>query len=202
MENSNLGLVPLGIYIIFCFTRYGQIVAVSLGILAASLSAVTASWTSPPASARPGFVPRGTSDSSSFSGRARRGIEADAGRQHRFHGYRQAQRQFPEARIFRRHVLFSRYRQPSRDHGGRKRHSRSHSHSHRRLRKDNPEHHGGSLPRRRGHRAFPRALYASGGGSHEFTGLSYPQYLVNAGIPISVIMWIVTFIWAGHVQRK
>ena len=35
----------------------------------------------------------------------------------------------------------------------------------------------------------------------EFTGLSYPQYLVNAGIPISIIMWIVTFFWAGHVQK-
>lgn len=36
----------------------------------------------------------------------------------------------------------------------------------------------------------------------EFTGLSYPQYLLNAGVPISIIMWIVTFIWAGVVQKK
>lgn len=36
----------------------------------------------------------------------------------------------------------------------------------------------------------------------EFTGISYPQFLLNAGIPISVIMWIVTFCWAGHVQKK
>ena len=35
----------------------------------------------------------------------------------------------------------------------------------------------------------------------EFTGLSYPQFLINAGIPVSVIMWIVTFFWAGHVQK-
>ncbi|NLA90329.1 MAG: hypothetical protein GX843_01620 [Synergistaceae bacterium] len=38
MENSILlGLLPLLIYLVFCFTKYGQIVAVSLGILAASL---------------------------------------------------------------------------------------------------------------------------------------------------------------------
>lgn len=36
----------------------------------------------------------------------------------------------------------------------------------------------------------------------EFTGLSYPQYLLHAGVPISIIMWIVTFIWAGFVQKK
>lgn len=36
----------------------------------------------------------------------------------------------------------------------------------------------------------------------EFTGVSYPQYLLNAGIPISLIMWIVTFFWAGRVQKK
>ncbi|MGI6253806.1 MAG: Na+/H+ antiporter NhaC family protein [Aminivibrio sp.] len=36
----------------------------------------------------------------------------------------------------------------------------------------------------------------------EFTGLSYPQYLLHAGVPISIIMWIVTFIWAGVIQKK
>ena len=36
----------------------------------------------------------------------------------------------------------------------------------------------------------------------EFTGVSYPQFLANAGVPISIIMWIVTFFWAGHVQKK
>ena len=36
----------------------------------------------------------------------------------------------------------------------------------------------------------------------EFTGLSYPQYLINAGIPISIIMWIVTFFWARYIQKK
>ncbi|MDD3706829.1 MAG: Na+/H+ antiporter NhaC family protein [Aminobacterium sp.] len=36
----------------------------------------------------------------------------------------------------------------------------------------------------------------------EFTGLSYPQVLLNAGLPISVIMWIVTFFWASRVQKK
>ncbi|WP_286846159.1 MULTISPECIES: Na+/H+ antiporter NhaC family protein [Aminobacterium] len=36
----------------------------------------------------------------------------------------------------------------------------------------------------------------------EFTGLSYPQVLVNAGLPISIIMWIVTFFWASKVQKK
>lgn len=38
METSLLlGLVPLVVYIVFCFTRHGQIVAVSLGILVASI---------------------------------------------------------------------------------------------------------------------------------------------------------------------
>jgi H+/gluconate symporter and related permeases len=36
----------------------------------------------------------------------------------------------------------------------------------------------------------------------EFTGLSYPQVLLNAGIPVSIIMWITTFFWAGRVQKK
>lgn len=36
----------------------------------------------------------------------------------------------------------------------------------------------------------------------EFTGLSYPQVLLNAGIPVSVIMWVTTFLWAGVVQKR
>ncbi|MDY3868492.1 MAG: Na+/H+ antiporter NhaC family protein, partial [Pyramidobacter sp.] len=36
----------------------------------------------------------------------------------------------------------------------------------------------------------------------EFTGINYVQFLLNAGLPISVIMWIVTFFWAGRVQKK
>lgn len=36
----------------------------------------------------------------------------------------------------------------------------------------------------------------------EFTGLSYPQVVLNAGLPVSIIMWITTFIWAGQVQKK
>ena len=36
----------------------------------------------------------------------------------------------------------------------------------------------------------------------EFTGLSYPQVLLNAGIPVSIIMWLCTFFWAGRVQKK
>ncbi len=70
MENSVLlGLVPLGIYIIFCFTRYGQIVAVSLGILAASLIGGH-SLMDVAAGIRGGLGSfLGTSDSSSFSER-------------------------------------------------------------------------------------------------------------------------------------
>ena len=36
----------------------------------------------------------------------------------------------------------------------------------------------------------------------EFTGLSYPQVLLNTGIPVSLIMWVTTFLWAGVVQKK
>lgn len=36
----------------------------------------------------------------------------------------------------------------------------------------------------------------------EFTGLSYPQVLINAGLPVSIIMWFVTFFWASRVQKK
>ncbi len=36
----------------------------------------------------------------------------------------------------------------------------------------------------------------------EFTGVNYVQFLLNAGLPVSIIMWIVTFFWAGHVQKK
>ena len=36
----------------------------------------------------------------------------------------------------------------------------------------------------------------------EFTGLSYPQVLLNAGIPVSLIMWVTTFLWAGVVQKR
>ncbi len=35
----------------------------------------------------------------------------------------------------------------------------------------------------------------------EFTGLSYPQVLINAGLPVSLIMWVVTFFWAHRVQK-
>ncbi|SMG47009.1 GntT/GntP/DsdX family permease [Dethiosulfovibrio salsuginis] len=35
----------------------------------------------------------------------------------------------------------------------------------------------------------------------EFTGLSYPQVLLNAGLPVSIIMWLVTFFWARRVQK-
>lgn len=36
----------------------------------------------------------------------------------------------------------------------------------------------------------------------EFTGLSYPQVVLNAGLPVSIIMWLTTFFWAGRVQKK
>ncbi len=36
----------------------------------------------------------------------------------------------------------------------------------------------------------------------ELTGLSYAQVLVYAGLPISVIMWVVTFFVAKHIQKK
>lgn len=36
----------------------------------------------------------------------------------------------------------------------------------------------------------------------EFTGLSYPQFLLHAGVPVSMIMWCVTFFWARRVQKK
>jgi H+/gluconate symporter-like permease len=35
-----------------------------------------------------------------------------------------------------------------------------------------------------------------------FTGITYPQVLLNAGLPISIIMWIITFVVALFIQKR
>ncbi|MEA4951652.1 MAG: Na+/H+ antiporter NhaC family protein [Aminivibrio sp.] len=204
MENSVLlGLVPLGIYIIFCFTRYGQIVAVSLGILAASLIGGH-SLMDVAAGIRGGL--------GSFLGYIGLIILLGAGLGEVLKRTQvvndlvsmvtgklnvNSQKRAFFVVMFCSVIIVSLLGTMA----------------------------GGNailapilIPIVASVRITPNTmgvLFHGAGATGlflgpftppvvalmEFTGLSYPQYLVNAGIPISVIMWIVTFFWAGYVQR-